>query len=326
MQQRRRLRISEYALTLWVVLTLNFVLPQLMPGDPFLQLSAETDQDVAVFSEEQRQYYLHYYGLDRPLLEQYVAYFANLARGRLGFSLYYNAEVSVMLVRRLGWTLLLVSLAVLFSSVIGIVLGSLSAWYRGTWVDHGLFTGLLLLSEIPAFLLGLIFLFVLAAWAGWFPLSGAFRHFARYPNSVMKILDIAHHACLPALTLTLARLGGMYVLSRNSMILVLAKDYMKTARAKGVRPAGLVFHHALRNALLPIVSRIFLSLGSLVGGAILVENVFAYPGLGRLMRDAVLVHDYPLVQGIFLVVTGCVLAANCAADLVYAALDPRIRR
>jgi peptide/nickel transport system permease protein len=320
-----RIRLLEYGMTLWIVLTLNFVLPRLMPGDPFLLLSSETDQDVAVFSEEQRQYYLHYYGLDRPMLTQYATYLGNLCQGKLGFSLYYNDEVSMIILRRLRWTSLLVSMAIVLSSGIGVFLGSLSAWFRETWFDKGVFLGVVLFSEIPAFLVGLILLFVLAAGTGWFPLSGAFTHFARHDTLLAVAGDIARHACLPVLALTLARLGGMYLLSRNSMTLVLSQDYIKTAWAKGVPPRRILFYHGLRNALLPVVSRIFLSLGALVGGAILVENVFAYPGLGLLMRESVMMHDYPLVQGIFLVVTCFVLAANCVADCLYRRLDPRIR-
>jgi peptide/nickel transport system permease protein len=320
-----RIRLLEYGMTLWIVLTLNFVLPRLMPGDPFLLLSSETDQEVVVFSEEQRQYYLHYYGLDRPMLTQYATYLANLCRGKLGFSLYYNDEVSTIILRRLRWTGLLVSMAIILSSGIGVFLGSLSAWFRETWFDKGVFFGVVLFSEIPAFLVGLILLFVLAAGTGWFPLSGAFTHFARHDTLLAVAGDIARHACLPVLALTLARLGGMYLLARNSMTLVLSQDYIKTAWAKGVPPRRILFYHGLRNALLPVVSRIFLSLGALVGGAILVENVFAYPGLGLLMRESVMMHDYPLVQGIFLVVTCFVLAANFVADCLYRHLDPRIR-
>jgi peptide/nickel transport system permease protein len=320
-----RIRLLEYGMTLWIVLTLNFVLPRLMPGDPFLLLSSETDQEVVVFSEEQRQYYLHYYGLDRPMLTQYATYLANLCRGKLGFSLYYNDEVSTIILRRLRWTGLLVSMAIVLSSGIGVFLGSLSAWFRETWFDKGVFFGVVLFSEIPAFLVGLILLFVLAAGTGWFPLSGAFTHFARHDTHLAVAGDIARHACLPVLALTLARLGGMYLLARNSMTLVLSQDYIKTAWAKGVPPRRILFYHGLRNALLPVVSRIFLSLGALVGGAILVENVFAYPGLGLLMRESVMMHDYPLVQGIFLVVTCFVLAANFVADCLYRHLDPRIR-
>ncbi len=314
----------EYLFTIWVIVTLNFLLPRAMPGDPFLYMSADEGQEVARFSEEQRQYYLAYYGLDRPVAGQYLSYMSDLLRGNLGYSLYYNEPVSTIILRRLPWTTFLVIAAVLLSTVFGTILGSISAWYREKLLDKLLFFHLILLSEVPAFLLGLLLLFTLAAGLGLFPLSGAITHFASYSSWWEKLLDILHHAFLPVMALTIARLGGMYLLARNSMTTVLEKDYLRTAWAKGLPKKRIIFRHALRNAMLPIVTRVFLSLGSLVGGAILVENVFAYPGLGHLMRRAVLVHDYPLVQGIFLVVTIFVLLANFLADLVYKKLDPRI--
>jgi peptide/nickel transport system permease protein len=318
-------RMLEYGLTVWVIVTLNFALPRLMPGDPFLYLSADQGDEVARFSQAQQDYYHSQYGLDRPLGIQYAAYLGALLKADLGYSIYYNQNVTVLLLRRLPWTLLLVSAAVVLSTLAGCLLGSLSAHQRGRWGDRWLYPLMIAVSEIPAFLLGLVLLFWLAAAWRLFPLSGAMTHFAMYNSSWEKLLDILRHAALPVLTLTLVRTGGMYLLARNSMAAVLTRDYMRTARAKGLHRLRILARHSLRNAMLPIVTRIFLSLGGLVGGAILVENVFAYPGLGRLMREAVLIHDYPMVQGIFLLVTLSVLSANYLADGIYARLDPRIQ-
>lgn len=318
-------KLGEYLLTILIVITLNFLLPRAMPGDPFLFLSGEEAGDIVVsYSEEQRQQYLEFYGLNKPVLSQYFSYLSELCRGNLGFSLYYNAPVSSIILNRLSWTMFLVLAAVIFSTLIGTALGSISAWYREKWVDKTLYTLMITISEIPAFLLGLILLFTLAAGLGLFPLSGALTHFADYQHWWHKILDILHHSFLPITALTTARLGGMYLLSRNSMTTVLAKDYIQTAQAKGLFRKRIIYRHALKNALLPIVTRVFLSIGALVGGAILVENVFAYPGLGLLMRQSVMYHDYPLIQGIFLVVTILVLLANFTSDLVYGKLDPRV--
>jgi len=323
--RKTRLRLLEYGLTIWLVFTLNFFLPRIMPGDPFLVLSSDSpEQEEIVISEEQRQFFFQYYGLDKPVGEQYLSYIGELFKGNLGYSLYYKEPVSRIILRRLPWTIFMVIAALVLSTAIGAILGSISAWYREKWPDKLLFFNLIFLSEIPAFLLGLVLLFVFAAGWGLFPLSGAITHFTNYNNWWEKPLDILHHACLPVMALTIARLGGMYLLSRNSMTTVLEKDYLRTAWAKGLPGKRVIFRHALRNALLPIVTRVFLSLGSLVGGAILVENVFAYPGLGHLMREAVRFHDYPVIQGIFLVVTVFVLMANFLADLVYGKLDPRI--
>ena len=318
-------RTMEYCITVWVIVTLNFALPRVMPGDPFLHLSAEEGAEVAGFSQAQQDYYRSQYGLDRYSMTQYVVYLAALLRADLGYSIYYNQGVTAMLLHRLPWTLLLVMAAVAASTLAGCLLGSLSAYHRGRWPDLWLYPAMIAISEIPAFLLGLVLLFTLAAGLRLFPLSGAMTHFAVYNSVVDQIMDIVRHAVLPVLTLTIARTGGMYLLARNAMTTVLVRDYTRTARAKGLHPLRILARHTLRNAMLPIVTRVFLSLGGLVGGAILVENVFAYPGLGRLMRDAVLVHDYPLIQGIFLLVTVSVLSANFVADLIYGRLDPRIR-
>jgi peptide/nickel transport system permease protein len=295
-----------------------------MPGDPFLHISGNEGEEIARFSEAQRRYYIECYGLDRPITAQYASYMAALLKGDLGRSLYYNDTVWRILVKRLPWTAMLVISAVLLSSAFGMLLGGISAWRRNRWLDGSIYFLLIMVSEIPAFLLGLALLLGLAAGLDLFPLSGAFSHFTGNRGIGFDILDRLHHAALPVLALTLVRIGGMYLISRNSMIYVIASDYVRTAVAKGLEKKRILLRHILRNALLPIVTRVFLSLGALVGGAILVENVFAYPGLGLLMREAVVMHDYPLVQGIFLLVTVSVLTANFLADIIYTRLDPRV--
>jgi peptide/nickel transport system permease protein len=324
-RQTTRLRFLEYGLTILIVISLNFLLPRVIPGDPFLVISSQSaDDEEIVLTAEQREFFFDYYGLDKSIGEQYVSYLGELIRGNLGYSLYYKEPVSRIILRRLGWTAFMVTSSLILSTIIGSILGCISAWYRDKWPDKFLFFQFIVLAEIPVFLLGLIILFVFAAGLGLFPLAGAVTHFAKYKGWWEKTLDVLHHACLPVLVLTISRMGGMYLLSRNSMTTVLRKDYLRTAWAKGLPQKRVIFRHALRNALLPIVTRVFLSLGTLIGGAILVENVFAYPGLGLLMREAVRRHDYHLIQGIFLVVTLLVLLANFFADLVYGKLDPRV--
>ncbi len=295
-----------------------------MPGDAFLHLSGTAGEDVRAFSEAEREYYFNLYGLDKPLGEQYFSYLTDLARGDLGRSIYYNTAVSSMILNRLPWTLFLVISAVILQTIIATILGVISALYRGNWIDQFLYFNLTLLSEIPDFILGLLILFLFAVILGLFPLAGGMSHFTTYDSQWDKIIDLLHHAFLPIITLTIAHLGGMYLLARNSVVTVLEKKYLVTARAKGLTKVRIILQHILRNAILPIITRLFLSLGSLIGGAILVENVFNYPGLGLLMREAVRLHDYPLIQGIFLVVAIFVLGANFLADLVYKRLDPRI--
>jgi len=311
-------------MTFFVIITLNFFIPRLMPGDPFIFLSSSEGQITTTYSEEQIAKYKAYYGLDKPMVVQYTSYITNLLKGNIGYSIYYNNSVINIIGKRMLWTVSIVLAAILVSCLIGTVLGSLSAWYRDGVFDKVLYSFIIAISEIPAFIIGIVFLFILAAKLGLFPLSGGMKTFANYSCFADHITDILHHAFLPVLTLSIARLGEFYLLSRNSMVSVLTKDYMRTARAKGLRNRRIIFRHALKNAMLPIVTRIFLSLGSVFGGAILVENVFNYPGVGHLMREAVMVRDYVLIQGIFLFVAVTVLTMNLLADIIYRRLDPRV--
>ncbi|MGI6405401.1 MAG: ABC transporter permease [Syntrophaceticus sp.] len=325
MRQKTGKNFIEYFITIWVVITLNFILPRLMPGDPFLILTSQSAEDEEiVLSEEQREFLFEYYGLDQPIYKQYLNYLGELVQGNMGFSVYYKQPVSQIVLQRLPWSIFMVLLAVFLSTFIGTILGCISAWHREKWIDKSLFLFMITFSEIPSFLLGLILLIVFAAGLGWFPLAGAITHFADCQSWWERTWDVIHHAFLPSIALTMSHLGGTYLLGRNSMTTVLEKDYLRTAWAKGLPKKRIIFHHALKNALLPIVTRVFLSLGALVGGAILVENIFSYPGLGTLMRESVRVQDYPVIQGIFLVVTICVLLANFFADVVYRKIDPRV--
>jgi peptide/nickel transport system permease protein len=323
MMKRSLIRIAEYFLTLLIIITLNFALPRMMPGDPFLHASEAGGEIVQGYTTEQRNYFRSYYGLDQPLGEQYLSYLQGLARGDLGYSYYYKTPVSKMIVSRLPWTLLLVISALLISLVFGILLGSFSAWRRNKPADRALYLSMVVFGEVPAFLVGLAFLILFAAGAGLFPLAGSISPFVKFNSLWEKLADIAHHAALPVMTLALARMAGIYLIIRNSLSTVLTRDYMLTARAKGLSEMRIRYRHALRNALLPLITRLALQLGALIGGAVLVENVFAYPGLGKLMRDAVFVRDYPLLQGIFLVLAIGVMTANLLADLLYKKLDPR---
>lgn len=321
--ERRGLRLVEYSITFVVIISLNFLLPRLMPGDPLLHLSGEAGEEISSFTVAQREYFTAHYGLDHPLSEQYRRYLTGLVQGDLGFSYYYREDVLTIILRRLPWTLFMMTAATVVSLGLGVTLGSFSAWRRGSWPDSVTYLSMIVISEIPAFLLGIVFLIIFAAGLGWFPLGGAMKHFSRH-TGWGKAADILHHAFLPVITLSLVRAGGIYLLVRNTLTTILGKDYMRTARAKGLTERRIRYRHALGNALLPLVTRVALQLGTMVGGAVLVENVFAYPGLGRLMREAVFVRDYPLLQGIFLVLAVGVLAANMLADLLYRMLDPRI--
>ena len=323
-RRRRGGKWAEYLLTFFLIITLNFFLPRLIPGDPFSFLSGEAGEITLAYSDAQLERYRSYFGMDKPLPVQYADYLANVLQGDLGYSLYYNEDVLGLLGRRACWTVSLVTVSLAISCFWGIVLGSLSAWNRNNAVDRFLYVLMIGSSEIPSFIIGLVLLLTGAVWLDWFPLAGGMSPFVAFAGPVYQAADIVHHAVLPVTALVLARLSAFYMIARNSMISVLTKDYMRTARAKGLSTFRILFVHALRNAAIPVVTRVFLSLGSVFGGAVLVENVFQYPGVGQLMQQSVMLRDYVLIQGIFLFFAVSVLSMNFFADWLYKKLDPRI--
>lgn len=316
---------KSYIIIFLVIILINFFLPRLMPGDPFLYLSVEDGNVSVTFSEEQIEKYKAYYGLDKPLYIQFIDYLKGLLRGDLGYSIYFNIKVVEIINARISWTVAVVLTSLILSSFLGTVIGAISAWFREKYADKFIYFFMVTFSEIPPFLVGIFFLFILGAKYKIFPISGGVTAFATYDTSFEYMMDIIHHAVLPILTLTLSRIGSFYLLSRNTMISVLSKNYITTAQAKGLTKIRIIFHHAVRNSLPPIVARFFMSLGTMFGGAVIIENIFAYPGIGSLMREAVLVRDYVLVQGIFLSVAITVLSMNFIAEIIYKKLDPRVR-
>lgn len=315
---------KHYLLIILTVITINFFLPRLMPGDPFLFLSVEDGNVSVTFSQEQIDYYMGYYGLDRPLHIQFATYLKQIMTGDLGNSIHYNQQVDKLILSRLPWTLLIVFSSLGISCIAGAILGAISAWKRNGWLDKILYFIMGIISEIPSFMVGLGLLFVMAANWKWFPLSGATTPFKVYESNWSFIMDVLLHAALPILTLALTQIGDFYLVSRNSMMTVLTKAYMLTAKAKGLKKHTIIIKHGLKNAWLPVLARLFLSLSRALGGAVLVENVFAYPGVGKLMREAVMIRDYVLIQGIFLVVVLTVVVVNIFADWLYKKLDPRV--
>lgn len=311
--------------TIFVILVINFFLPRMMPGDPFSTTSAdEVGEDIIVMTEEQHLYYINYYGLDRPLPEQFLAYMKNLMTGDLGRSIYYKMPVSDVIMLHLPWTMFIVMSATVISTISGVVLGTLSAKNRKKGSDRIMMTGMIAFAEIPSFLLGLILLLIFSVYLRLFPLAGAVTPFANYNGPAEQILDISYHAFLPVLTLSLSQLTGVYLLTRNTLITVITKDYIRTARAKGLGEKSVWVRHALRNALLPVVTRTGFTIGIMMGGVVLVENVFSYPGIGMTLRSAVVGRDYPLIQGILLVIAVSILICNLLVDKIYGKLDPRV--
>lgn len=264
-----------------------------------------------------------HFGLDQPVLQQLGAYLRDLATLNLGVSPRYNLPVSELIFSRLGNTVLLMGSALACALAAGIALGAVMASFAGRWLDRVLSLAALLLYSTPGFWLGLMAIILLSVKLGWLP-PGGVSTIGSGAIGWAHALDVARHLVLPTLALT-----GFYVaifarLTRASMLEVIGMDFVKTARAKGVSPGRVIRAHVLRNALLPVITFAGIQLGQMAGGAVLTETVFAWPGIGRLMFDALLQRDYQLLLGIFLVTSIMVVVFNLLTDVLYRLIDPRI--
>lgn len=318
--------LLRFVLLLAVVVVLNFLLPRLLPGSPLT--SAAGESTVAFLPSGTLAEIRRLYGLDRPLSQQFVAYLDGLRRGDLGRSLATHRPVAAMIGERLPWTVLLVGTAVVIAAGFGAVLGTAAAWW-----PHGLGARLggplvIGLGALPEFLVAMLLIVGLGTGLRLFPVGGAITPFLSASGPVGWMLaarDALMHAALPALTLVISLTPAFFLLSRNALANVLGKPFLLTARGKGLGPAGVI-RHAWRNALPPVLTLLGLRLALAVTGAALVERIFAYPGMGLLLFEAVVRRDYPVMQGVFLVASVMILAVNLALDLTAALLDPRIRR
>jgi peptide/nickel transport system permease protein len=317
-------RIAFYLFTAWAAITINFFIPRLIPGDP---VSALVNGMRGQINSDQIASLTVLFGLDKEqgLWSQYLEYLGQLAHGDLGISFgNFPVPVTTVMAQSLPWTLALIGVTTVLSFAIGTLLGVFAGWRRGSWVD-GLLPATTFLSSIPYFWLGLIAVAFLTGPHSFLPTSGGYDPGLIPDWDMIFIGSTLRHAILPALTIIVASVGGWLLSMRNMMVTVTAEDYITVAHAKGLPERRVVLNYAARNAMLPSVSGFGMALGLVVGGTFLVEYVFSYPGLGLQMLHAIAKHDYPLIQGIFLVVTLAVLAANFLADLAYMALDPRTR-
>lgn len=313
-----------YLLILLVIILINFLLPRLMPGDPFTTEALDDSFHGSSYTPGQIERYKAYYSMDKPIYVQLVRYFGKILVLDLGYSLRFRQNVSELILIRLPWTFGIVIVSLLFSTLLGVSLGAFSALRSRRKADGALYFGMVVFSEVPSFLIGILLLFTLGAGLGWFPLAGARTTFATFDSLHEQILDVLHHAALPVITLTLSQIGGFYLIGRSSMVTVLDRDYIRTAKGKGVGERRLLFRHALKNAAPPIISKLFMSLGMMLSGAVLIENVFNYPGIGRLMREAVMARDYVLIQGVFLCLAVMILFLSFLTDFFHSRLDPRL--
>jgi peptide/nickel transport system permease protein len=310
-------RIGLVPVTVAGILILTFLLLHLAPGDPIVALAGEHG-DAAYYAFMRARF-----GLDRPLPERFAAYAGQIAHGNFGTSFVHGRPVVAVIAERLPATLLLMGSALLLSSLLGLSLGILSARRASPAADLLLRTATLAGYAVPPFWLGQLALLLLAVGTGLFPVQGMTD--ARQPSlGIARLADLLHHLVLPALVLAAGELALTTRLVRISLREALVADYIRTARATGL-PEHRVILHALRNALLPVVTVIGGRVGTLFSGAVLVEVVFAWPGIGRLLMSSLLVRDFPVLLGLFWLVSLAVVLANLGTDLAYAWLDPRVR-
>ena len=313
-----------YVITAIAAITLNFLLPRLIPGDPVSRMLARFHGQLgpnAVFALRKL-----FGQTSDNVWVQYLDYWNRLLHGDFGISFTsYPTPVSTIIGQGLPWTLGLIGVCTVLSFVIGTVLGGIVGWKRGTWVD-GLLPVTTFLTSIPYFWFGLIVVYIFALQLHWFPLSGGYTPGIRIGWSTDFIGSVVSHAILPALAIIVSSIGYWLLGMRNMMITTLSEDYVLLARAKGLSRRRILTTYAGRNALLPSLAGFALSLGFIVGGSIITEVVFNYPGIGYALFQGVQGQDYPLMQGIFFIITIAVLAANLVADFLYVILDPRTRQ
>jgi peptide/nickel transport system permease protein len=322
-------RLGVYILAAWVAITVSFLLPRVVPGNPVAGAVARASQSgncnsqCVIAVEEQLGFNVH-----TSMWDQYVTYLGNLAHGDLGHSWSENAPVSTLILSYLPWTLGLLGVATTLSFLGGTTLGVVIAWRRGSWVDW-VMPAATFLQAIPYFFLALVLVLFLGQTGTvlkWFPSLFGYDIYTVTPGMNLPYIEsVVSHAILPVATLILASIAGFTFAMRNQMLTTMDEDFVLVAQAKGL-PTRTVVWYAARNALLPVVSNFTIALSLVVAGQILVEIVFNYPGIGFHLFDALSKLDYSLVQGIFVVITLVVLAANLLADVIYVSIDPRARQ
>jgi peptide/nickel transport system permease protein len=320
-------RIGFYLVTAWAAITINFFIPRMMPGNPVELLISRLSQNGPV-SPGMYHTLAVAFGLNThtSLLTQYFQYWGQLIHGNLGISItYYPSTVTSVIATALPWTIGMVGMATIIAFAVGTIIGALAAWRRGSWLDVAL-PSTAFLQALPYFLLGLVAIEVFGVKLGWLPISGGYTAGLAPGFGGSFIGSAAIHALLPAATIVVASMSGWMVGMRNVMTTTLDQDYVLVAQAKGISQRRVMIMYAARNAILPNFASFTQALGLVVSGALLVELVFSYPGIGYVLLSAVNNEDYPLMEAIFLIITLTVLAANFIADLAYVALDPRARQ
>ena len=321
-------RVGIYLLAIWAALTVNFFLPRIAPGNPaevvYNRLSQRGPVSPATLKALEIQFGVN---STDPLWAQYLAYLNNLLHGNLGISTnYYPTPVTSIIAQDIPWTLALLTMSVALSFTLGTLLGIFVAWKRGTAFDTITASVMTFFYSILYPWLALMAVFFIGYSLGWFPFSDGYDVSLSPGWNLDFLLSAAYHAILPALTLIISTVAGWMLTMRNSMITTLSEDYVLMAQAKGLTQRRVMFAYAARNAILPSVTGFAIALGAVVGGALLVEIVFSYPGIGYALFQAIQSQDYFLADGILLLVIVATVVMNLLVDLLYTALDPRVRQ
>lgn len=318
-------RVGFLILSLWAAVTLNFVLPRWMPGNPAEAMIAKQAGNISPNALKAIEAQL---GITHaPMYVQYVQYLRNLVEGKWGSSFqYFPTPVTSIIAHSLPWTLILLGVVTIIAIVIGTIAGIFIAWHRGGVLDNVLPISTMFLQSIPVFWLGLVLVYFLAFQHSFFPLAHGASDNIPPSLSGAFIKSAIYHGILPGIVVFASTISGWVIGMRNNMMYTLGEDYVVFAEAKGVSSRRLVFSYAARNAMLPQLTSMAIALSTLIGGQILIEQVFSYPGIGYALTNAVSNEDYPLIQGMFLIIAVVALVFNFIVDILYGWLDPRVRR
>lgn len=307
-------------ITIVAVLVFNYILFRVLPGDP-LSMMMRNPKATPEMIEATKQLF----GLDKPWYTQFYLYFKNLFSGDLGMSFFFKQPVSTVIASRIMPTVIMVGLAEIIAIFVGIFIGVIAAWKRGTKLDVATLGFSLITYSMPTFWLGMVMVVVFSVNLHLFPTSGILTPGYSFSSFSAMAADYLRHLVLPMLTMSIVLIGEYALTMRNTLIDVLSEDYINTVKAKGFSNRYILRKHALPNAMLPMITIIAINLGFIVAGTIQVETIFSWPGLGSLMYEALRARDYPLLQGVFLLVTVCVVIANLIADITYSYIDPRVK-
>ena len=313
-------KFAQLILTLYAIATFNFLLFRILPGDP-LKLIARAGK----LSPEAVARLQELFGLNQSRWDQYLIYLKNIVTGQYGISITYRRPVMDIIAERMSNTLLLLSVATIIVIIVGVGLGILAAMKRGTRTDNALIVFSMVGWSLPTFWTGLIFIIIFGVYLHVLPIAGVLTPGAVYTSYGQLIADYANHLILPTMALVIVDMAQFFLVTRNTLVDVFTEDYILTAKGKGLSPSLAMRRHALPNAMLPIITTLALYVSLVIGGAIQVETVFSYPGMGKLMYDAVLKRDYPILEASFFIMASVTIIANFISDVFYMLIDPRVK-